>query len=85
MIFESSSYILLEIGVSSLKSSSLSICSRLEWPKNTRIILSGLACCVNKAFLLCAAELCVWSCQFLYMWPKNWLFEVLPLKNLPMV
>ena len=37
---------------------------------------------------VCAAGLCVWSHQFVYiyvyMWPKNWLFEfeVLPLKNL---
>ena len=75
--FESLSYILLEIGVSSLYYSSLSICSRLEWPQNTRMILSGLACCVNKAFLchnypvrVCTAGLCVWLCRFVYMWPK---------------
>ena len=45
-------------------------------------------------FTLCAyaAGLCVWSRQFVYiymcihcMWPKNWLFEVLPLGNLLLV
>ena len=76
--FESSSYILLQIGVSSLYYSSLSMCSQLEWPQNMRMILSGLACCVSKAFLchnypvrICTAGLCVWLRRFVYMWPKK--------------
>ena len=39
---------------------------------------------------ICAAGLCVWSCQFVCLvvsvcGQKNWLFDVLLLENLPML
>ena len=52
----------------------------------------------NYPVRVCAAGLCVWSHRFVYkyrfgmyvcmyvcLWPKNWLFEVLPLENLSFV
>ena len=53
----------------------------------------AFALAISQVVTLCAyaqhAGLCVWSRRFvymcIYMWPKNWLFEVLPLENLSLV
>ena len=73
-------YILHEIGVStgSLYIIPVLVCVPSWNRQNTRMILSDLAYCVNKAFLchnypvcVCAVGLCVWSRWFVYMWPKK--------------
>ena len=48
----------------------------------SKIICATIAKCFHPVHV-CAVGLCI--CLCIYMWQKNWLFEVLPLENLSLV